>query len=45
MCSACDGVFHYEKTKVVDEKYFIIYCLECADNPDKQPTQYGDEEE
>ena len=45
MCSACDGVFHYEKTKVVDEKYFIIHCLECIDNPERQPTQYGGEEE
>jgi len=45
MCSACGGVFHYEKTKVVDEKYFIIHCLECVDNPERQPTQYGGEEE
>ena len=44
MCSACGGVFHYEKTKVVDEKYFIIHCLECVDNPERQPTQYGGEE-
>ena len=45
MCSACDGVFHYDETKVVDEKYFIIHCLECVDNPERQPTQYGGEEE
>ena len=44
MCSACNGVFHYEKTKVVDEKYFIIHCLDCVDAPERQPTQYGGEE-
>lgn len=45
MCSACEGAFHYEKTKVVDEKLFIIHCLDCVDNPERQSTQYGGEEE